>query len=451
MNSPFVPPAPIGVIVDPVATGERLYFRSDDSGDTNLLTITGSIGVTIQSETIALTGQEEQDTGNTYDNIVGLSISSPAAGTITIYGQGEPGQGTLIFESVPPTGEELEIGLLGSTVETFTFVPPPVDSVTITSISASDYIRFDYSDPSTVLDPFVVYFTVDGGGSSPSLGGTEIVCAVLSGDTNAQMATKLAAAINGAGSPFSNYVAASVDGAITNKVYWVSKALGLGALSGFGLGLSFAEVETGVATASNQLRTGWSFDGEISTVADMGQSFDGLSSALVTAEYSGSTVTLTDKIACNRQLPWNINQPSGTSISIVQPVGGVDGPQLAALGPGTLSIYDGVPLDQYQNPGGTLPGLLTFTSEWIVVSGAAADLWISCNNVVTPITARYETTIDPALSSGSERVGESSISNIDNNIQRISIPEKCEAIRLVILTNSNVATSLLDARLLFGS
>lgn len=454
MNAPFQTPSGVGTITDPNPVGERLYCRSTDAADTMGLTMNGSIGVvTINNETVTLAGLLEKPSSLLYDQLIGFKLASVAAGKVSVYGQGVAAQGTLIFETVPADGDQIEIELAGGIgTNTFTFRVPPVDSVTITGISAGDYNRFDFTSPATALDPFVVYFEVDGSAvGGPPVGGTQIVCNVLSADTNAQKAVKLAAAINGASSPFSDWFAAYIDPSTPTKVFWVSKVLGTGALLGFGAGFSYTEEKTGTTAAADQLRTGYAMSGTPAVPGDMGQSFNGLSATLVTASFSGSSVTLTDKIACNRQLNWNINQPVGTGISIVQPIGGVDGQQLAAIGSGELSIFDPITLDKIANPGGTLPGLVTFTSDWIVVSGSNADLWVSCDNVVTPITAKYQTTIDPSLSGGSARDGETSLAAIDNNIQRISIPERCEAIRFVITANANPLTSLLDARLLFAT
>jgi hypothetical protein len=67
-----------------------------------------------------------------------------------------------------------------------------ITTITATAATGLGGKYFTFHDGTTA---FYVWFTVDGVGTNPSLGGTGILCAVLGTDTNAQVATKIEAAI----------------------------------------------------------------------------------------------------------------------------------------------------------------------------------------------------------------------------------------------------------------
>jgi hypothetical protein len=67
-----------------------------------------------------------------------------------------------------------------------------ITTVTTTTATGLSSKYFTFNDGTT---NFYVWFTVDGVGTNPNPGGTGILCAVLGTDTNAQVATKIEAAI----------------------------------------------------------------------------------------------------------------------------------------------------------------------------------------------------------------------------------------------------------------
>ena len=67
-----------------------------------------------------------------------------------------------------------------------------VTTVAATAATGLGGKHFTFNDGTT---GFYVWFTVDGVGSNPNPGGTGIVCALAGADTNAQVATKIQAAI----------------------------------------------------------------------------------------------------------------------------------------------------------------------------------------------------------------------------------------------------------------
>lgn len=162
---------------------------------------------------------------------------------------------------------------------------------------------------------------------------------------------------------------------------------------------------------------------------------------------SGSvTVPIQDKLPCNRTLAWNISQPVGATLAIAPIVGGVDGTLIGTIPVGGSFLYNGFSFDSQWLTVPTLPPLVTPTSDPILIGGDLCSLRFFCNDVVTPITLKYQTSTDQIHWSD----GVTAITALDNNsiaTPRVTVPGEgpIEWLRLVVTGNTNTSAALIDA------
>jgi hypothetical protein len=169
--------------------------------------------------------------------------------------------------------------------------------------------------------------------------------------------------------------------------------------------------------------------------------------AYATATVSGTILTLTDKIACNRSLGW-ANTKSGTNISVSNLTGGVDGTTIATILAGGTNVYNALNLDDEALTSGNFPALLNLTSDAVRVGGKRFSIHIGASNVTTAMVTSYEysTQGTPTV----WRAGSVSISNLDNNQQVITPPEVVENLRIKI-NNTNTSAASINAKVVYGT
>lgn len=173
--------------------------------------------------------------------------------------------------------------------------------------------------------------------------------------------------------------------------------------------------------------------------------------AYVSATVSGTIITLTDRVGCNRQLDWVLSQ-SSTHFSLPSTLsGGTDGVLLVIVVVGQNLIYDAFTLSTEDISTATLPALLAPTTDAIKLSGRACTLQFKCPNIANAIALRYETSTDGVNWS----YGQASITSLDNNpvgnkpLVVIPTERNIERIRLVFTSNTNTLDTALDARVIF--
>ena len=154
---------------------------------------------TLSGTTITQTGFDASLAGLT--GISGVTVTGQASGKLhyTLTGRQMIVNGSLIID---PEVECLEFDTT-SALPNLTYNSKfqigrkrasagEVTTVTATAATGLGGKHFTFNDGTTA---FYVWFTVDGVGANPAPGGTGILCAVLGTDTNAQVATKIQAAI----------------------------------------------------------------------------------------------------------------------------------------------------------------------------------------------------------------------------------------------------------------
>lgn len=165
---------------------------------------------------------------------------------------------------------------------------------------------------------------------------------------------------------------------------------------------------------------------------------------------SGTIITFTDRIPCDRYLAWSFAQ-SSTHFSLPSTLsGGVDGTLIATLDPGDTTVYDDLTFDTEDLGDSTLPGLVAPTTDWILVNGKACVLQLKCANISSAIALKYQTSTDAVNASD----GQTSITSLDNNTvaaPRVVVPtERCiEYLRLVVTANANTTDSAVDMRVIY--
>lgn len=206
------------------------------------------------------------------------------------------------------------------------------------------------------------------------------------------------------------------------------------------IGTDTGETADNIASAINDTSTGPSVpvdgtDWGTGTVAN----------GYVSATVAGTVVTITDLLACKRQVAWACTE-SSANFSIRNPVGGKDGTLLTTLDPGDTEYYNGdLELDTEDLATETLPGLKTGATDSIAIGGKRPTLHIRCENVVTAITLKYQVSNDDATWDD----GQTALTSADNNNLWYPVGENIQYIRLNITANSNTAAAALSAKVIY--
>jgi len=117
----------------------------------------------------------------------------------------------------------------------------------------------------------------------------------------------------------------------------------------------------------------------------------------VTATASGPTVTVTDKIACARQLAWVTTASDTSKVSVAAIRGGVDGTKIVDIAAGLTSAStttsSGVDLDSEDLSTSNASGLLTGASDAIATRGRFV-VDIRCEDPAASVTPKIQTSND---------------------------------------------------------
>lgn len=167
--------------------------------------------------------------------------------------------------------------------------------------------------------------------------------------------------------------------------------------------------------------------------------------AFLSSTVSGTILTVTDRLACDRQLDWSFTQ-SGTALSLSTPIGGVDGALLVTVTAGDTARTGAISLDDEALVLGAVPPLTTFVSDWLRTGGKNCTLYLAAGSVASPLSVSYEIATD----TGYPVAGATSLTGLDNN-RYAATPEEAgiEYIRLSV-TNPNAAPVSVNAKVVTG-
>lgn len=160
---------------------------------------------------------------------------------------------------------------------------------------------------------------------------------------------------------------------------------------------------------------------------------------------SGSILTLTDRVPCKRQLAWVLSQ-SAAALSLLAPIGGLDGTLLATMAAGVTASYTAFTLASEDLVSTTLPALLGPATDALFVGGRPCTLRFKITNVATAIPVDYQTSTDGINWAD----GLTAITDLDN--MSVAVPQfvhpseaNIEYIRLIFVANANTTDAPLDA------
>jgi hypothetical protein len=382
-------------------SSEKVIVVSDSASDgSKSLVLQGTVSAAPDNETVTLgaEGRIEKESTKTFTALVAAALSSSAAGTVSVYGQGSAASGRVIVTTNPSAGNTWTVGLVGNT-RTYTF--RSLASFTLLTGVAADVTTIvdnDYFDVTISGTVYRFWFEVDGaGGTAPANPGTLTKVSIDSTDTNAEVAVTLEDSIESVITGFTCSVSDAtitcvkdVLGAITFTFADGAGAAATGITNPSSvLGASdTANVVTIGATASD---TATNLDKAINDTGTEGTHY-GTGTTIneyLSSTVSGTIVTITDKIRCDRFLGWTMTQ-SGTGLSLSAPIGGVNGATLGTIAVGASGIQDSFTLDNEDLNAVTanFPGTITPTFDAILVGGAPFRVYAargSGSNVVFKI------------------------------------------------------------------
>lgn len=406
---PFQTTANGSFAAQPVSTGEYLIAVSSDASDLLTVTVNGDAGgATTENVSLTTSGRIERQTAAAFTTLTKLSTSGTLAGYLSLRGQGTAGVGDIRFTTIPTDGLQLVIGLVGQT-QTYTYVCPAYftlstgTAASVTTIADSDY--FDIAISGTT---YRFWFEVDGaGGVAPSNPGVLTKVNILSTDTNALVATTLEASMESAITGYTCAVSSSTITVVKDILATATFTFTDGAAAA-ATGITYTLGDLGLADAANQIRTSYDTDGTVATATDValwtqyainatggtaGTHYGTATAAnaYVSASAASTTTTITDRLACSRNLGWTVTAPSGATARTV--TGGANGQLLATL-TSSNSIQTSQIFDNADLADDTLLGLWTGATDAILVNGVASTLRLAINNVTTAITAKIQASDD---------------------------------------------------------
>lgn len=390
----------------PSSAGEKLIAvsTSNAANDRAGVKIVGLVASASTLETLALATDSriERESTNSFETLSSLSIvTTPLTGSIYVYGQGVAAEGDLRVDSVPADGATLEIGLAGYT-QTYTFVRPAYFTLSTAAFAIVDSDYFDIAISGTT---YRFWFEVDGsGGVAPSDPGVLTKVSIASGDTAAQVATTLEdsmeSAITGYTCSVSGTTITVVKDILATATFTFTDGGG-----GAGTGITYTLGDLGLADAANQIRTGYSAStGAAATTAEIAlyiqyainasggtagtQYGTGTAAhAYLSALASSSTTTVTDRIACRRQLGWTVTPPTG--ITARDPIGGAYGTLIGVVS-GSSGIASGMIFNTPDVSDATLNALFASTTDWIQAQGRVASLRLYLSGAASAITVKLQ-------------------------------------------------------------
>jgi len=435
-------------IAQPVASTKIVAVSSSAADAAKVLTIKGRDGGTPQSGTVTLNGLKEVIGTDDWTELSTISAGASLTGSVGIFGEGTAAIGDIRVDALPTNGQTLQVGLAGAgNFRTYTFRVPATYVLTFAEAGSVADMQGLYLDLRLGATTYRFWINYDGLGSAPADGGHTLVevyveptvttvasVAELIGN---QIFAETSAAWSANPVGLALYVERAALGTATMTVNTGTMGSYLpGAVAG----------SAGTADAADQIRTSLfpngSVAGAIRAALTAGSGAGSLygtgttANEYVSATVVGAVVTITDKIPCLRQLPWQVVS-SSEALAVRTPVGGVNGTLLAYL-TGTQQVSR--PMN-FNDPGlaeTPLIALTTPTSDPVYQGGRPATLRLQ--------SVDESTTLSVTLEVSDDLIHWSSIytENIDGDNFHVSLPP-FEFVRLVVDANTRTVDRALHA------
>ena len=371
---------------------EKVIVVSGSASDgSKSLVLQGTVSGSPDNETVTLgsEGRIEKESTKTFTALVAAALNSSAAGTVSIYGQGTAASGRVIVTTNPSPGNTWTVGLVGNT-RAYRFVAKGQATIVCgnaASLTTGDYFDLVLSGGSTKR---FWYNIASGGGAPADPGGGLTVIAIGGSDTAAQVASATEAILE-----VVTNLTCTVDTATVTVNYdiWGTMTFtdGNTAFAITSVSPGYADTANDVTIGATASDTATNLDKAINDTGTEGTHY-GTGTTIneyLISTVSGTIVTITDKLRCDRFLGWTMTQ-SGTGLSLSAPIGGVNGTTLGTIGIGATGIQDAFNLDNESlnaSPA-NFPGTITPTFDAIFVGGAPFRVYAargSGSNVVFKI------------------------------------------------------------------
>lgn len=167
-----------------------------------------------------------------------------------------------------------------------------------------------------------------------------------------------------------------------------------------------------------------------------------LANPLLSGAVNTTVLTLTDRIACDRQLDWTFTE-SASNFAKRVPTGGVDGLTLFSIGPSYVSAADPLTFSSEGHSVATLPALMTGFSPPVAIGGDPAMIRIWSSQAITIF---FENSTDQVNWHPSS---EGAIAISANTLTNIMVAELYEFMRFSVTSNVNTTDTILDARVIY--
>lgn len=163
---------------------------------------------------------------------------------------------------------------------------------------------------------------------------------------------------------------------------------------------------------------------------------------LLSASVATTVITVTDRLACNRQLAWSFSE-AATDFALRVPKDGVDGTLLFSLSPTVEVSANALTFSTEDHATDTLPALMLATSTTVAVGGSIAAYRIY-NELA--IKVKFQTSTDQ-INWLDTAEGELTLGADTTTFANFTLPT--EFLRFVVTENLNAVDSVLDARVIY--
>jgi len=164
--------------------------------------------------------------------------------------------------------------------------------------------------------------------------------------------------------------------------------------------------------------------------------------AIYSATVATTVITLTDLIACDRQVAQTITE-SASNFAIRQAIGGVDGTLLFTFAAGITSAANVLTFSTEDHSTETLPALMLPTSNAINVQGVQAMLRLWSNKA---LSYKVQSSTDQV---NWNNTSEGIVALSASTLTYVTLAQRAEFIRLVITTNASADNAIFDARVIY--
>lgn len=167
-----------------------------------------------------------------------------------------------------------------------------------------------------------------------------------------------------------------------------------------------------------------------------------LANPFLSGAVAATVITVTDRLACNRQLDWSFTE-SGSNFALRAPKDGVDGTLLFSLSPTVDISADALTFSTEDHTTDTLPALMLAESVTVAVGGRIAAYRIYTDD---DIKVKFQTSTDQ-INWTDTAEGELTLGADTTTFANFTLPT--EFLKFHVTENNNTTDTVLDARVIY--